>query len=57
MKELIDMTKITPEDAREEIGKIIFTGPATDKFEAASRNAFLDTIMELMGDKGGFAAL
>jgi len=57
MNELVDMTKIPQEEAREEIEKIIFTGQATDKFEAASREAFLDSIMYYMGDKGKFAAL
>lgn len=58
MNELVDMTKMTPEEAREEIGKIIFTtDQATDKFEAASREAFLDSIMYFMGEKGIFAAL
>lgn len=57
MNKLVDMTQMPPEKAREKIGKIIFTGQATDKFEAASREAFLDSIMYFMGEKGNFAAV
>lgn len=38
---------------RKEIAAALFDGEPRDKFEAASRNSFLDTTLELMRQGGG----
>lgn len=49
---LIDMVVMGEDEARAAAEKILFPSPAGDKFEAAARRAFIDTVMYLMGDDG-----
>lgn len=50
---LIDMREINEADARKKAEEILFCGSKpTDKFDCAARNAFLNTVMLLMKDRG-----
>lgn len=49
---LIDMVVMGEDEARVVAEKILFPSPACDKFEAAARRAFVDTVVHLMGDDG-----
>jgi len=40
-------------DVREKISATLFVGEPRDKFDAASRNSFLDSVLTLMQQRGG----